>query len=183
MIDDFKLTEESIRNADRDDTAKHNYIKNYLEVFFTDKKHVLKEQIQSICRSNPGMKNYNISNDVKTTVTGSCPDNTFGGWENCFSIQWMASFDCKEPFPIAFNFVFRNSDLPTVIPKLCSLTDEKLISGCEFDEKNKSTDKESASGYEVNEKNKSTDKELISGCKFDEKNVLTVFIGSIDQIH
>jgi len=137
MATDFKLTEEAIENTDMYDREGNNYICQYLVDFFKSKKYALKNHIRQIECFDHGMEEFTISDEENYGMHGFCFNKTFGDWENTLFLHWDAKFSCGKKFPIGFYFMFIVKDLVKTTKKLSELSDIRLATGYEFDEKNK----------------------------------------------
>ena len=133
----FKLTEEDMGKTEIYNSDKTDYVCNYLVEFFTSKKNALENHIKLVECFEHGMEEFTISKDVKFGMHGFCFKNTFGDWENTLLVHWNAKLKCGKDFPIGFYFVFRFKDLVKITDQLTKLDNLKLVSGYEFDEKNK----------------------------------------------
>lgn len=136
---DFNLTQEDIENAHTHDSEKHVYIRNYLEDYFVEKLPLLSRPEHTVdCRVH-GAEHYTVDGEHRVGGPVSCPGDSFADCEQALLIHSTARFECKKDFPIGYCLKYRYVDLIRILEKLHAMSDEMLLRGKKFDEKNQLT--------------------------------------------
>ena len=135
-MSEFNLTQQEIEEADIYDREKSTYIHNYLSKFFHTKLSLLNNLAYRIDCYEHGMEEYTTKDRYSAGGHGFCFDNSFGGWENTFSIHLNAIIKCGKDFPIGYYFAYKNRELIPILRELESMTDREIIKGRKWDEKN-----------------------------------------------